>query len=143
MCLQHTNALYRVDTNPECVPEGFPFDKNHSCADYVPVGHYKCECVSNYDLIEDGSVLSNGYSGEACTQCNWYNHQCSDTIIYLVAGTLIVVAMVSCTAARPCLHTCMPLLQRTFQSLTMCMCLWCVCSSRRVRRALELGRRSD
>lgn len=41
-------------------------------------------------------MLSNGYEGEKCTQCAWYRHQCSNTIIYLVAALLIVVSMVSC-----------------------------------------------
>jgi hypothetical protein len=50
--------LWFQDKNPLCVPEGFPYESNHSCAMYVPVGHYKCECVS--------------ISSQAICRCLWF-----------------------------------------------------------------------
>jgi hypothetical protein len=90
----HTNLENRVlDQDPPCVPEGFPYPANHTCYKFVPVGHYRCECVMDYEVSPTGGKLKNGYEGEQCVTCNWYDHRCSPVVIYFVASGLIAIAM--------------------------------------------------
>eukprot|EP01046_Picozoa_sp_COSAG06_P034692 COSAG06_NODE_3657_length_5063_cov_2.077760_4_plen_74_part_00 len=50
-----------LDQDPPCVPEGFPYPANHTCYKFVPVGHYRCECVMDYEVSPTGGKLKNGY----------------------------------------------------------------------------------
>jgi len=90
----HTNLENRVlDQDPPCVPEGFPYPANHTCYKFVPVGHYRCECVMDYEVSPTGGKLKNGYEGEQCVTCNWYDRRCSPVVIYFSASGLIAIAM--------------------------------------------------
>ena len=64
---QHTNVENRI-SEPQCVPEMYPYPKNHSCYKYVPVGHYKCECRMDYTVEQEGTVLANGYKVCVCVR---------------------------------------------------------------------------